>query len=96
MKKEDLAMHKDNSFGTASVVLGIISIIFSSIIGLILGIIGLIFALKQKKLSKNGWAKAGIILNVIGVILGIIVFVMALKTILNNPAFLSQFQQIIS
>ena len=91
MKKEELK--QDNSFGTASVILAINSIIFSSMAGVIFGIIGVVFALKQKKIAKNSWSKAGVMLNVIGIILGIIVFIMALKTIINNPAFLSQIQQ---
>jgi drug/metabolite transporter (DMT)-like permease len=65
----------DNSFGTASVVLGIISIAFSSMIGVLLGIIGLIFAFNQSKIEKNKWAKAGKILNIIGVLLGIVAIV---------------------
>ena len=84
---------EDNSFGTASVVLGIIGIIFSSMIGVILGIIGLVFAKKQNKIMKTKWAKVGLILNIISIILGLAVFTYAMVALLNNPDFLAQIQQ---
>jgi len=62
----------DNSFGIASVVLGIISVISLSVPGVVFGIIGLIFGLKQKKINKNKWSKAGIIINIVGIVLGIV------------------------
>ena len=93
MKKEESQMN-DNSFGVAGVILGILSIVFSSITGVILGIIGLVFSMKQNKIMKNKWARAGTILNIIGIIIGIVFFVYALNSLLNNPDFLSQLQQI--
>ncbi len=91
MQKEEIKT-KDNSFGTASVILGILSITFSAAIGIIFGIIGLVFAKKQKKIMKNSWSKVGMILNIIGIILGIITFIYALITFLKNPQFIAQFQ----
>ena len=85
---------KDNSFGVMGIIFGILGIIFSSVNGIILGVIGLIFSIKQKKIMKNSWSKVGIILNIIAIILGAIVFVYALNSLLSNPNFLSQFQQI--
>lgn len=93
MVKEETAKHIDNSFGTAGVVLGIISIVFSSLVGVTLGIVGLAFSMKQKKIMKNKWSKAGIILNVIGIIFGLILFIYATVSLLKNPQFLAQFQQ---
>ncbi|MFH1425639.1 MAG: hypothetical protein ABIG28_02850 [archaeon] len=69
MKKED------NSFGIAAVLLGILSIVFASANGVIFGIIGLIFANKQQKVSKNKWGKNGKILSIIGIILSIILII---------------------
>ena len=89
MKKEEKSM--DNSFGTASVILGILSITLSSLMGITLGIIGLVFSIKQKKKMENKWSDAGKILNIIGVILGVIVFTLALVYLLKSPDFLSQF-----
>ncbi|NCO11486.1 hypothetical protein CO038_00090 [Candidatus Pacearchaeota archaeon CG_4_9_14_0_2_um_filter_39_13] len=71
MKKEA----GDNSFGVASVVLGILSILSLSVLGIILGAVGLVFSLKQKKVDKNKWSKAGMILNLIGIVLGILVII---------------------
>ncbi len=74
MKKEDV---KDNSFGTASVVLGIFSIIFASIPGAILGLLAVIFASKQKKIQNNKWVKAGFILGLAGIILSaVLIFIL--------------------
>lgn len=74
MKKED------NSYGVASAILGIFSIMFSypPLYGVILGIISFVFAKKQEKFHKNGWSKAGKILSVIGIILSILVFIFLL------------------
>ncbi len=92
MKKEEGM--KDNSFGVVGIVLGILGIIFSSANGIILGVIGLIFSMKQKKIMKNKWSSVGVILNIIAIILGVIVFVYALNSLISNPDFLSQFQQV--
>ncbi len=68
----------ENSCGVAAVVLGILSITISSLNGVVLGIIGLAFALKQKKVHANAWSKWGKILNSIGIIVGVILFITAL------------------
>jgi len=68
---------KDNSFGIASVTLGILSIVFAGINGVILGVVALIFANIQQKSYKTKWGNAGVILSIIGIILSIImVFVL--------------------
>lgn len=93
MKKE-IMEHKhphENSFGTASVILSIFSILFSSppIYGVILGIVALIFSSKQSKVEKNKWSKWGKALAIIGIILSVIFF--ALFTWLaRNPQWLNQ------
>ena len=94
MSKEETKT-KDNSFGVAAAVLGILSIIssFIPIIGLILGIISLIFGIKQKNIMRNRWSKAGIILSIIGIILAIIIWASAIY-LLNNSEFISQLQQL--
>jgi hypothetical protein len=68
MKKDD------NSYGTASVVLGILSIVLSSLPGIILAIVGIVFANKQRKIESNKWAKNGKVLGIVGLILGIVTF----------------------
>ena len=90
MDKKEVRASKDNSFGIAGVVLGIISVLFLSN-GIITGIIGLVFSLKQKKLNANKWSKAGIILNVIGIILGIAMLIFLFKF---SQGYLAQFQSL--
>ena len=76
MAKEDSKhVSGDNSFGIASVVLGILSILFASINGLILGIVALVFANKQMQKHHTKWGKNGKLLAIIGIILSIIVII---------------------
>lgn len=77
----------DNSFGVASVALGITSLFSPG--GLILGIISLVFAKKQEKVHINKWSKAGKILGIIGIILGIILIALNIWY-QKNPGLLSQ------
>ncbi|MCA9485837.1 MAG: hypothetical protein KC506_03260 [Nanoarchaeota archaeon] len=91
MKKEAKSVtSKDNSFGVASVILGIIGIL-SGGNGLIYGIIGFIFASKQQRHTPNSWSKAGKILSIIAVILGIVSIIIAIKYFTQNPDLLNQF-----
>ena len=82
----------DNSSGVAGVVLGIMSLISFSLISIPLGIIGLIFSLKQKKIDNNKWARYGKVINIIGIIIGIVVVILAIVIVKNNPEFLAQLQ----
>ena len=81
----------DNSFGVASVILGVLSILSLSFGGVIMGIIGLAFSFQQKKRNKNNWSKAGLILNIIGIILGIIAVIFLVNFASD---YLSQLQQL--
>ncbi len=86
MKKEDQV---SNSSATASVVLGIMSIVLASLPGLLLGITAFVFAVKQEKYNKNKWTKAGKVLSIIGVILSIAAIVASIY-ILKNTDVLNQ------
>ena len=88
---KEVVRNNDNSFGTASVILGIFSILLSSppLYGLVLGIISLIFANKQNKQHKNNWSKAGKILSIIGIVLSIIFFIFILW-LQKNPDIYSK------
>lgn len=79
---------------TASLVLGIISIVFAcccSIVGSVIGVIGLVLANKAIALHNvdpsvyKGFdnAKAGKILNIIGIVLGAIMLVVGIMQIIN-------------
>lgn len=79
-----------NSAGTASVILGILSIALGiglygigAPVGIALAILALIFALVQKKSSNNNWAKWGIILSIIGIIINVLILIWIASIILE-------------
>jgi vacuolar-type H+-ATPase subunit I/STV1 len=69
--------------------LKILSIVLASVLGVILGIIALVFAVKQQKLSRNVWGRRGKILAIVGIILSIIVIAVNIY-IAQNPEVLTQ------
>ena len=79
----------NNNSGIVSVVFGIFSILALGLGGIILGIIGLIFGLVQRKKDNNKWSKWGIWLSVIGIVLGI---VMAYLLVNYLPELLAKYQ----
>lgn len=89
MKKEDLK--NDNSFGIAGVSLGISSIVLASFNGLLLGIVALVFAMKQQKKSPNSWGKNGKIVAIVGIILSILSVILSFW-IAQNPQLLASIQ----
>ena len=62
----------DNSFGTAAVVLGVVSLVFPSYYGIIAGIVALLFALKQRSDNNNNWALWALILAILGIVANLI------------------------
>ncbi|MGI6577967.1 MAG: DUF4190 domain-containing protein [Eubacteriales bacterium] len=70
---------KSNGKAIASLVLGIISIVFiftgsASLLGIVAGIVGLIIGISAKKEAPSGMATAGIVLSVIGLALCAVAF----------------------
>jgi hypothetical protein len=70
---------QNNNKATASLVLGIISLICiclaqGAFIGIILGVLGLIFGIQAKKEFPSNLATAGIVLSIIGLSLCAITF----------------------
>jgi hypothetical protein len=65
--------NKTNSYGLASLVLGIISLVFIVIfpISLLAGILAIALGLKQKRLKGSGYAGAGVTMGIIGVVLAV-------------------------
>lgn len=63
----------------ASLVLGIVSVVFSLIglyiPGLLAGIIGIVLGVMAKKKNPSGMATAGFVLSIIGTVLCAIIFV---------------------
>jgi hypothetical protein len=68
----------NNSLGIVAVVCGIISIAFASIPGLILAIVGLIFAYLQNK-KGTGWGKSAIILNIVSIVFNVLSIYLIIK-----------------
>ena len=71
---------KSNGLAIASLVLGIVAIVFSFIglsipFGLIIGIVGIILGVMAKKKNPCGMATAGLALSIIGTVLCAIVFI---------------------
>ncbi len=68
--------HSSNSYGIASLVLGIVSIVLSwvPLIGLIAGILGIIFYTQQKRIFPNSISTSGFITSIIGIVLSAIYF----------------------
>jgi len=74
----------------ASMVLGIVSIVFSFIgglnfVGLVVGIVGLVLGILAKKKAPSGMATAGIVCSIIGIVLTALVLV-ACAACLGNAA----------
>ncbi|MEK6855877.1 MAG: hypothetical protein AABX66_01830 [Nanoarchaeota archaeon] len=85
-----------NNSGIAGVILGIMSLgtLLSTFVpALVFAIVGLIFSIKQKRVSSNSWSKSGIILNIIAILLSIVFLVISIIFIQKNPSALSQLAQ---
>lgn len=62
-----------DGMGTASMILGVIGILFAlsfflSFFGIVVGIVGLSLAIAQRRIHKTTMSKAGLVLNIIGLI----------------------------
>ncbi|MBW2991566.1 hypothetical protein KY348_07765 [Candidatus Woesearchaeota archaeon] len=70
MAEKKPAEKKPNGYGITSLVLGIVSIVFCwvPVLGLVAGILGIIFAVKQRKIFPNGIATGGLVTSIIGLV----------------------------
>lgn len=92
MGKESVLISSENSYGLVAFIFGILSILsapaldififYGPIAGLILGILGIIFAVKQRSISKNKWSNWGLWLSIAGLVVNIAVFVLLIKFII--------------
>ena len=70
-----------NSYGIASLVLGIVGVVFlcsgmGSFLSLILGVVAIVLSsMSKRNFGSNGMATAGLVLGIISVVFGCIVFV---------------------
>ncbi|MBS3089021.1 hypothetical protein J4402_04595 [Candidatus Pacearchaeota archaeon] len=85
MPKEET---KNNNCGLTAVILGILSILFAGINGLILAILALTFASKQN--PQNIWSRRGKTLGIIGLVCSIIAIII-LIWLYKNPGILNQY-----
>ena len=65
-------MDNSKNLATASLVLGIISVVcvffgYGALLGIVLGIIGLILVINAKMAARRGMATAGIVLSIIAI-----------------------------
>jgi hypothetical protein len=75
---------KTEGLGISGFTLGVMSIAFAGIYGLLPGILGLIFCIVQQKSHKTKLGKIGIILNIIGLFLSIILFLLSYLGVMSN------------
>lgn len=83
-----MSENKKNGMATASLVLGIVSIVtgFFGWLGIICGILAIIFAIVAKNKIKadpalagsKGQANGGLIMGIIGLIIGVVIIILAI------------------
>ncbi len=78
MAKEE---RRDNNFGIASVVLGIVgSVLGVFAFPVLISVFGLIFGIVQLKKEKNAWAVWGIFLSALGIIISVYIIWWTIST----------------
>lgn len=93
MMEKEATLESDNSYGLVAFIFGILSILmapgldvfifYGPFVGLILGILGIIFAIKQRKINNNKWAKWGLWLSIAGTVISIAILVSLVKFIIS-------------
>lgn len=92
--------HERKGLATASVLVGITSIVTgycTGIFGIIFGLVAILmgFFSKGALVQRSGKAIAGIITGAVGIVLGIIMLVLAVVLMTTNPDFLQQYQELL-
>ena len=66
--------NESKGFGITSLVCGIIAILFCwcPVVGLVTGILSIVFYAKQRKINTNGLATTGLVTGIIGLSIGLI------------------------
>ena len=83
---------KTNGKAIASLVLGIVSVVtiffgYGALIGIVLGVVGIIWGVMAKKEAPSGMATAGLVLSIIAVALCAISFIACVACIGGLAAF---------
>jgi hypothetical protein len=78
---------KKNDFGIASMILGISSVVFcwTILIGIVAGVLGIIFSVKQRKIFANGFSTAGLVTSIVGISLTVIIILLWVFVFLAIP-----------
>lgn len=81
----------DNSHGLVAFIFGMFSILlapgldififYGPVVSIILGMLGIIFAIKQRKVNNNKWAKTGLWLSILGIVISIGIILTLVKFI---------------
>ncbi len=76
---------EDNTWGTWSMVLGILSIVLfmGPVIGIVSGILAIVFSNKQKKIKMTEQAKIGRITGIIGLVLSILYLIVIIAFLIG-------------
>jgi len=77
-----MTKQKNNGFGIASLVLGILGLLLF-MFGLVPSILSIIFAVKQRKTYPNGIATTGLILGIIGTVISGLFWLLVMLSILS-------------
>lgn len=89
-KRSATRENNENSSGVAAVILGILSIVFGlgiflgSFAGLALAIVGLVFALRQRKTYSSSWSTWGIVLSIFGLVINLAIIILLIQFIKNQ------------
>jgi len=70
--KDKESMVKGNSFGASGFTLGVLSILFSGVYGVVFSIVGFVLCFIQQRNKPTKLGKAGLILNGIGLVFSIL------------------------
>jgi hypothetical protein len=80
---------KSNAYGIASLVVGILGLMFCwfPVLGTGISILAIYFANMQKKIIDNGYSMVGLILGIIGSVISILILLMFTLTLLISGSF---------
>lgn len=80
-EKNDISSGASKTYGIIGFIASIIALIglfFNVYVGLVFGVIGLIFSIIQRKRGKTGLSTAGFIISIIAVAIGLVLLVLTL------------------
>ncbi len=73
--------------GISGFTLGILSIVFAGLLGMLISIVGFTFCMIQQRKNPNKLTFAGIILNIIGFVLSVVFVIVLFSGMLDTSQF---------